>query len=102
MKAIVVTDQVAGLAGMTLTERPEPQAAINDVVVEVHASGFVPTEMEWPSTWTDRQGRDRVPGLMPGGNHGFLPGRGVRLGEAALVTLPDPGIMHHGLVVVPH
>ena len=35
MKAIVVTDQAAGLAGMKLTERPEPPAAINDVIVEV-------------------------------------------------------------------
>ena len=33
MKAIVVTDQAAGTAGMTLMERPEPQAVINDVVV---------------------------------------------------------------------
>jgi hypothetical protein len=40
MKAIVVTDQAAGTAGMKLVERPEPQAAINDVVVQVHASGF--------------------------------------------------------------
>jgi NADPH:quinone reductase-like Zn-dependent oxidoreductase len=61
MKAIVVTDQAAGTAGMTLVERPEPPAAINDVIVEVHASGFVPTEMAWPSTWTDRLGRDRTP-----------------------------------------
>jgi NADPH:quinone reductase-like Zn-dependent oxidoreductase len=63
MKAIVVTDQAAGTAGMTLGERPEPPAAINDVVVEVHASGFVPTEMAWPSTWTDRAGRDRTPSI---------------------------------------
>jgi NADPH:quinone reductase-like Zn-dependent oxidoreductase len=63
MKAIVVTDQAAGTAGMTLVERPEPYAAINDVVVEVHASGFVPTEMEWPSTWTDRVDRDRTPSI---------------------------------------
>jgi len=63
MKAIVVTDQAAGTAGMTLVERPEPPAAINDVVVEVHASGFVPTEMAWPSTWTDRAGRDRTPSI---------------------------------------
>jgi len=54
MKAIVVTDEAAGTAGMTLVERPDPPAAINDVVVEVHASGFVATEMAWPSTWTDR------------------------------------------------
>ena len=40
MKAIVVTDQAAGKAGMKLVERPEPQAAINDVVVQVHASGL--------------------------------------------------------------
>ena len=63
MKAIVVTDQAAGTAGMTLVERPEPRAAINDVVVEVHASGFVPTELTWPSTWTDRLNRDRTPSI---------------------------------------
>ncbi|MFH8771107.1 NADP-dependent oxidoreductase [Streptomyces sp. NPDC017958] len=63
MKAIVVTDQAAGTAGMTLTERPEPLAAINDVIVQIHASGFVPTEMEWPSTWTDRAGRDKTPSI---------------------------------------
>ncbi|SDM33775.1 NADPH:quinone reductase [Nonomuraea maritima] len=63
MKAIVVTDPAAGIAGMTLTERPEPQAAINDVIVRIHASGFVPTEMEWPSTWTDRAGHDKTPSI---------------------------------------
>jgi hypothetical protein len=31
MKAIVVTDQAAGTAGMKLVERPEPQAAINAI-----------------------------------------------------------------------
>jgi NADPH:quinone reductase-like Zn-dependent oxidoreductase len=65
MKAIVVTDQAAGTAGMKLVERPEPQAAINDVVVRVHASGFVGTELTWPSTWTDRTNRDRTP-TIPG------------------------------------
>src|SRR3954466_2901992 len=64
MKAIVVTDQAAGTAGMTLVERPEPSAGINDVIVEVHASGYVPTEVEWPSTWTDRAGRDRAPSIL--------------------------------------
>jgi NADPH:quinone reductase-like Zn-dependent oxidoreductase len=63
MKAIVVTDQAAGTAGMTLVERPEPPAAINDVIVAIHASGFVPTEMEWPSTWIDRAHRDRTPSI---------------------------------------
>jgi len=70
MKAIVVTDRAAGTAGMTLVERPEPDAArlasleganYGDVVVEVHASGFTGNELEWPSTWVDRLGRDRTP-----------------------------------------
>ncbi|MEV4266621.1 NADP-dependent oxidoreductase [Kribbella sp. NPDC049584] len=64
MKAIVVTDEAAGTAGMTLVERPEPPAAINDVIVEVHASGYVPTEVTWPSTWTDRANRDRRPSIV--------------------------------------
>src|SRR3569832_2142404 len=65
MKAIVVADKAAGLAGMKLTVRPEPAAAINDVVVQVHASGFVNTELSWPSTWTNRVNRDRTP-TIPG------------------------------------
>jgi NADPH:quinone reductase-like Zn-dependent oxidoreductase len=63
MKAIVVTDQAAGTSGMKLAERPEPEAAINDVVVQVHASGFTSGELTWPSTWTDRLDRDRTPSI---------------------------------------
>jgi hypothetical protein len=49
VKAIVVTDQAAGTAGMTLAERPDPDserlaslegAKYGDVDVEVHASGY--------------------------------------------------------------
>src|SRR5690242_20235319 len=64
MKAIVATDQAAEAAGITLAERPEPTPAINDVVVEVHASGFVLAEWEWPSTWVDRSGHDRAPAII--------------------------------------
>jgi NADPH:quinone reductase-like Zn-dependent oxidoreductase len=72
MKAIVVTDKAAGTAGMTLVERPDPDAerlasldgaAYGDVVVEVHASGFTGNELEWPSTWVDRRGNDRTPSI---------------------------------------
>src|SRR3954468_22494494 len=63
MKAIVVTDQAAGMAGMKLVERPDPQAAINDVVVQIHASALTGDEVSWPSTWTDRIGRDRTPSI---------------------------------------
>jgi NADPH:quinone reductase-like Zn-dependent oxidoreductase len=65
MKAIIVTHEGKGTAGMTLAERPESQASINDVIVEIHASGFVGTELTWPSTWTDRIGRGRTP-TIPG------------------------------------
>lgn len=64
MKAIVVSDQSAGRAGLRMAERPQPSASINDVIVQVHASGFVPTEVEWSSTWTDRAGRDRTPSII--------------------------------------
>ena len=63
MKAIVVTDQAAGTAGAKLMERPEPQAAISDVVVQIHASAFTGDELSLPSTWTDRLGRDRMPSI---------------------------------------
>lgn len=65
MKAIVVTDPAEGTAGMFLTERPEPEASINDVIVQVHASGFTSGELAWPSTWNDRVGHTRVP-VTPG------------------------------------
>ncbi|MDX3763306.1 NADP-dependent oxidoreductase [Streptomyces mirabilis] len=72
MKAIVVTNPDAGIAGMTLAERPDPETArlasldganYGDVVVEVHASGFTGDELEWPSTWVDRLGRNRTPSI---------------------------------------
>jgi NADPH:quinone reductase-like Zn-dependent oxidoreductase len=63
LKAIVVTEQAAGTVGMTLVERPAPQPSINDVIVQVHASGFVNTELGWPSTWADRTGRARTPSI---------------------------------------
>ncbi|WP_439360017.1 NADP-dependent oxidoreductase [Bradyrhizobium sp. DASA03007] len=63
MKAIIVTDRAAGTAGMKLVEQPEPQAAINDVVVQVRASGFTWDELTWPPTWADRFDHDRTPSI---------------------------------------
>jgi NADPH:quinone reductase-like Zn-dependent oxidoreductase len=63
MKAIIVTGRTAGTAGMKLVDRPEPKAAINDIIVQIYASGFVSTELEWPSTWADRAGRNRTPSI---------------------------------------
>jgi NADPH:quinone reductase-like Zn-dependent oxidoreductase len=40
-----------------------PALGIGDALVRVHAASFTPTELAWPSTWTDRQGRDRTPSI---------------------------------------
>src|ERR1700744_3838590 len=68
MKSIVVTDEALGKAGMKLVDHPQPTGEgpnYGDVVVKVHASGFTGDELAWPSTWTDRLGRDRTP-VIPG------------------------------------
>jgi NADPH:quinone reductase-like Zn-dependent oxidoreductase len=65
MQAVVARDRSAGVGGLALAEMPYPFAAENDVVVQVHAAGFTPGELEWPATWIDRAGRDRAP-TIPG------------------------------------
>ncbi|HXB47163.1 MAG TPA: NADP-dependent oxidoreductase, partial [Streptosporangiaceae bacterium] len=60
---ITVRERDAGLGGLSLTEMPYPHAAENDVIVQVHAAGFTPGELDWPGTWTDRAGRDRTPSV---------------------------------------
>jgi len=64
MRALVVTDEAAGPSGIAEADRPRPTPAINDVIVEVYASGYVPTEVGWPSTWVDRSGRRRTPSIL--------------------------------------
>jgi NADPH:quinone reductase-like Zn-dependent oxidoreductase len=49
-----------GIDGIVYEDAPEPVPAVGDVLVEVHAAGFTPTELQWP-LWTDRAGRDRAP-----------------------------------------
>src|SRR4029453_16630008 len=83
MKAIGVTNQTAGTAGMKLVERPEPQGAAlaslsganyGDVVFQVHASGFTGDELWWPSAWVDRLGRARSPSIPGRELAGVVPG----------------------------
>jgi len=63
VQAITVRDRAAGAGGLSLTDMPYPHAAQNDVIVQVHAAGFTPGELNWPTTWTDRAGRDRTPSV---------------------------------------
>ncbi|MEV4343617.1 NADP-dependent oxidoreductase [Actinoplanes sp. NPDC049596] len=60
MQAVIVRDRTTGLS---LAELPYPHAAENDVVVRVHAAAYTRTELDWPTTWTDRAGRDRTPSV---------------------------------------
>jgi NADPH:quinone reductase-like Zn-dependent oxidoreductase len=50
---------------MTVEERSRPEPQIGDVLIQVGAASFTPTELQWPSTWVDRSGRDRRP-VIPG------------------------------------
>jgi NADPH:quinone reductase-like Zn-dependent oxidoreductase len=50
---------------MSLEKRPLPEPGIGDVLIQVEAGSFTPTELQWPSTWVDRSGRDRRP-VIPG------------------------------------
>lgn len=63
MKSLVARDEAAGTAGMAIEDRPIPVPAINDVIVQVHASGFTIDELTWPPTWTDRAGKPRGPSI---------------------------------------
>ncbi|MEV4319948.1 NADP-dependent oxidoreductase [Actinocrispum sp. NPDC049592] len=48
---------------LAVEEAPYPKTGVGDVVVEVRAASFTPDELDWPSTWTDRAGRDRTPSV---------------------------------------
>ena len=63
MQAITVRDRAAGVGGLSLADMPYPQAGQNEVIVRVHAAGFTPGELDWPTTWVDRAGRDRTPSV---------------------------------------
>jgi NADPH:quinone reductase-like Zn-dependent oxidoreductase len=63
MRAITVRERAAGIAGLSLTDMPYPVAAENEIIVRVHAAGFIRGELDWPGTWYDRAGRDRTPSV---------------------------------------
>src|SRR3569623_814170 len=72
-------------------ESPMPSPGIGDVLVRVQAASFTPPELDWPSTWVDRAGRDRRPSI---------PGREVA-GEARNVARKPDRLDHRTAAVVP-
>ena len=63
MKAIRTSAPV-GVDGLVYEDAPDPQPAIGDVLVKVHACGFTASELYWPM-YTDRAG-SRPHALVPG------------------------------------
>jgi len=50
-----------GSEQLRLENVPKPEPRAGEALVRVHAAGITPTELEWPETWIDRQGHDRIP-----------------------------------------
>jgi NADPH:quinone reductase-like Zn-dependent oxidoreductase len=65
MAALLAREQDQAPERMSVEERSRPEPGIGDVLIQVGAASFTPTELEWPSTWVDRSGRDRRP-VIPG------------------------------------
>lgn len=64
MRALLAADRTAGFGGLAVRDVGHPHTAENDVVVRVCAAGFTPGELDWPGTWTDRNGHDRAPSVL--------------------------------------
>jgi NADPH:quinone reductase-like Zn-dependent oxidoreductase len=61
MKAIRISkpEGLEGIDGLVYEDAPDPQPAIGDALIHVHAASFTPTELTWPLR-TDRAGHDRA------------------------------------------
>src|SRR3954463_14824794 len=63
MVALLAWEEGQGPDRMSVEERARPEPGIGDVLIQVGAASFTPTELQWPSTWVDRSGRDRWPAI---------------------------------------
>jgi NADPH:quinone reductase-like Zn-dependent oxidoreductase len=65
MVAVLAQQQGRDPGAMTVEAHSLPEPGIGDVLIQVGAASFTPTELEWPSTWVERSGKDRRP-VIPG------------------------------------
>lgn len=63
MIALLTREQDQPPDRMSVEERSRPEPGIGDVLIQVRAASFTPTELQWPSTWVDRSGKDRRPAI---------------------------------------
>jgi D-arabinose 1-dehydrogenase-like Zn-dependent alcohol dehydrogenase len=64
MRAVRAHDR-GDAAGLRYEQMPVPSPGIGDVLVQVAGASLTPTELDCPSTWVDRAGRERQP-TVPG------------------------------------
>src|ERR1700751_900952 len=65
MVGLFAREQVQAPDGLSVGERSRPEPGIGDVLIQVGAASFAPTELGSPPTWVDRSGKDRRP-VVPG------------------------------------
>ena len=65
MVALLAREKDQAPDRLSVEEGSRPESQIGDVLIRVGAASFTPTELQWPSTWVDRSGRDRRP-VIPG------------------------------------
>jgi NADPH:quinone reductase-like Zn-dependent oxidoreductase len=59
MKAMQVVRKEHGLE-VSAADRPQPKPGAGEVLIEVHAAGIIPTELEWEPTTQTKDGKPRV------------------------------------------
>ena len=58
MKAMILNSR-SGPEGLTMADLPRPCPVSGEVLIEVHATGIMPTELQWKPTFTSRFGEPR-------------------------------------------
>jgi NADPH:quinone reductase-like Zn-dependent oxidoreductase len=59
MRAMQVVANEHGLE-VSATDRPQPKPDAGEVLIEVHAAGIIPTELEWEPTTQTKDGKPRA------------------------------------------
>ena len=67
-----------------------------EVVVQVHPSGIVPTELTRPSTWTDHLERDRTPSRSAASSSNPRPGAPEPAARHSAIRLVDAAAGNRG------
>lgn len=65
MTALLARERDPDPGHVSYEECPRPDPGIGDVLIQVEAASFTPTELRWPSTWVDRSDKSRWP-VIPG------------------------------------